>query len=93
MTLKDILIQIKEDGPPLPNDGICANVDRLSGHDKETSAEFEELMASWPESQDQRNIYPVEGSAHHYFMAQRHHSLWDNPKRHALLDWMIGELS
>ena len=72
--------------------GICGNLRTLVGDEKwkETSLHLRGLMDRWPETSGDR-FYPVEGSAAKYLSSARHRTLWDNPRRIALLDWLIGE--
>lgn len=51
------------------------------------------LMVQWPNgwySEDDR--YPVEGSMCKFDEAHDTETLWSNPRRHELLDWLIKEL-
>ena len=51
------------------------------------------LMVQWPGgwySEDDR--YPVEGDMHRFDEALRAGLLWENPRRHELLNWLIKEL-
>lgn len=72
--------------------GICGNLRTLVGDEKwkETSLHLRSLMDEWPETSGDR-FYPVEGSGAKYLSSARHRTLWDNPRRIALLDWLIGE--
>lgn len=93
MTLLDALRDIRDDGPPLTADGICFNVEELvpETENGQTQDELQLLMSRWPHA-DANSTYPVEGHAERYMCAQRMGTVWQNPRRIALLDWMIKEL-
>lgn len=73
--------------------GICGNLRTLVGDEKwrETSMHLRGLMDKWPETSGDR-FYPVEGSGATYLSSARHRTLWQSPRRIALLDWLIKEL-
>lgn len=58
-----------------------------------TMRELQAIMNKWPgggRRLDDR--YPVEGSGYKYTIAVIEQKLWSNPRRIALLDWLIKEL-
>lgn len=103
--MTDLLIclkHIKEHGPMDRAEGICGNVllaadelGRRMVHDWLMEG-LEKMLVSWPENagdcQMMKVSYPVEGNRD-YWVHARSRTLWDNPRRHALLDWLIKELS
>ena len=74
--------------------GICKNVEALTG--ETMPYELQELMAEWPANAAKlhslRQNYPVEGSGNEYEADSEAGTLWENPRRHELLDWLIKEL-
>ena len=70
--------------------GICGNVEET------TPYELKELMVEWPANAAKlhslRQNYPVEGSRDGYDAGAEAGTLWENPRRHELLDWLIKEL-
>ena len=82
--------------------GICLNAQiRLrkhtdgtlrQAHMEEACSSMQSLMCRWPESKDLTGRYPIEGSEPEYAQAMRRKTLWRNPRRIALLEWMIKEL-
>ena len=74
--------------------GICGNIEELT---KETMPyALKVLMVEWPANAAKfrllRQIYPVEGSGDGYEADSEAGTLWKNPRRHELLDWLIKEL-
>ena len=74
--------------------GICGNVEELT---KETMPyALKVLMVEWPANAAKlyslRQNYPVEGTEDEYELSAEAGTLWDNPRRHELLDWLIKEL-
>ena len=58
-----------------------------------TMRELQAIMNKWPgggRRLDDR--YPVEGSGYKYTLALIEQKLWSNPRRIALLNWLIKEL-
>lgn len=58
-----------------------------------TMRELQAMMNKWPgggRRLDDR--YPVEGSGYKYTVALIEQKLWSNPRRIALLNWLIKEL-
>lgn len=91
---------------PAPDNGICLNVQIHMGHllrnchnqiEKQThmgtaSYSMRRLLQRWPESKDTSGRFPVEGCERGYLQDMMRGTLWQNPRRIALLDWMIKEL-
>lgn len=76
--------------PIRPDQGICGNLRTLT--DKpEVMDSLREIMDKWPQAYPNR-FYPVEGHCSIYLSDARCRTLWSNPRRHALLDWLIEEL-
>ena len=94
MDALEALKKIRDDGPVRDYVGICGNVEELT---KETMPyELKELMVEWPANAAKlhslRQNYPVEGTGDGYEADSEAGTLWDNPRRHELLDWLIKEL-
>lgn len=79
--------------PPRLNEGICGNMRVLMGQIEfcRITKDLQDLMAKWPETAGDR-IYPVEGETELFVIDAHQRKLWDNPRRIALLDWLIEEL-
>lgn len=69
--------------------GICGNMRTLVGD--EVMPRLRALMSQWPKARKCEG-YPVEGSVTEYMNSVRQKTLWENPRRIALLDWLIKEL-
>ena len=94
MDALEALKKIRNDGPVRDYVGICGNVEVLI---KETMPyELKELMVEWPGNAAKlyllRQNYPVEGTWDGYEADSEAGTLWQNPRRHELLDWLIKEL-
>lgn len=89
-TLLEALTQIKR-RPVRLDHGICENV-RAIDRNPEIHRQLWELMAKWPDAVQDNRWYPVEGDMSLYMYAVRDRALWQNPRRIALLDWLIKEL-
>lgn len=79
--------------PPHLDKGICGCARDLMG-DPEFNRiiiPLRDLMEKWPETTGDR-AFPVEGSASKYLVDSYQDKLWENPRRIALLDWLIKEL-
>ena len=90
--LLTVLKQIKK-RPPYLDKGICGCARDILG-DQEFNRviiHLRDLMAKWPETTGDR-AFPVEGSASKYLVDSYNDKLWQNPRRIALLDWLIKEL-
>lgn len=52
-----------------------------------------QLMLKWPDGlHSEDNRYPVEGNGRRFEVAMEAGELWSNPRRIALLNWLIKEL-
>lgn len=86
--------------------GICKNVAdfvRASDIDYKTKAEallrvtveLGKLMSAWPDKAVDKSqshaVYPVEGNPRIYDRHQAEGILWQNPRRIALLDWLLEQ--
>lgn len=80
------LRRIRDEGPQIPSSGICANVDYLGTRLPAS------LLLEWPGSIDPLAAYPVEGSLSVYNRDAAEGTLWKNPRRLALLDWLIDTI-
>ena len=90
--LLPVLKQIKT-RPPRLDEGICGNLQILLGEIPfcKATTDLRDLMEKWPETSGDR-IFPVEGKIDMFLVDSYHNKLWDNPRRIALLDWLIKEL-
>lgn len=79
--------------PATMSQGICGNLRTIVGDIKWVilGKQLRALMDKWPEALPNR-FYPVEGKQEAYMLAAAKRILWDNPRRIALLDWLIKEL-
>lgn len=94
MNALEALKKIRDDGPVCDYVGICGNIEELT---KETMPyALKELMVEWPANAAKlyslRQNYPVEGTEDEYELSAEAGTLWENPRRHELLDWLIKEL-
>lgn len=86
--------------------GICKNVTdyiRAANIDFELKAatmqeiikELDALMSKWPDKAVDKSqsyaVYPVEGDFRLYDRHQAEGILWQNPRRTALLDWLMEQ--
>ena len=86
--LLEALHRIRAHGPADPWTGICGNVARVCGYGSTAAQQLEALIATWPDrASDDR--FPVEGSLFEYLADD---NKWQNPRRLALLDWLIAQL-
>lgn len=82
--------------PYSPGVGICSNVldnacvDMTDEEYDEAAQMFEDAIHAWPgvHPSEHRLIYPVEGEAEYYKSAEEE-TLYQNPRRLALLDFLI----
>ena len=102
MTLLEALRQIKSN--PLDQTyGICGNLEALLIKESDEPGgvyfrlddELEELFKAWPDCHQLIEMpdtgFPV-GGHREYREEAKNHTLWQNPKRIALLDWCIQKL-
>jgi len=90
MTRKSIhrqLLSIKR-APKWDTVGICANMDFGSTR---TALKFCDAMEVWPLAKGFiKYATPVEGSMQLYLKSVADKTIWQNPRRHALLDYLIS---
>lgn len=87
--LLEALRHIRTNGPKRTNSGICCNV-YVQDHSDSLQDELKELIARWPDkTQSGYDQFPIEGSPSAY---NRTINKWRNPRRLALLDWLIAQL-
>lgn len=87
--LLEALRHIKTHGPKYTNRGICCNV-YTQDHSDSLQNELHELIARWPDKTPTGgDLFPIEGSNLAYHRAI---NKWQNPRRLALLDWLIAQL-
>lgn len=94
--LLQILKQLKEQ-PAHLDMGICGNVRELSPDTEAWVVNgklLRSLLGKWPDKAENHHHdhYPVEGSCVEYLIDSQQAILWRNPRRIALLDWLIKEL-
>ena len=101
MTLLEALRQIKSN--PIKKYGICGNLEALLIKESEELGgvyfrlddELEELFKAWPDCDQLFGMpdigFPVSGHRK-YREEVNNQSLWQNPKRIALLNWCIQTL-
>lgn len=90
MTLLEILKQIRDSGPRQSDAGICYNVALIDEGVARKYSEITQLVKQWPEGFSDKQ-FPVEGGFF-YWKAKDEGTLWENPRRLALLDWCIEQL-
>lgn len=90
--LLEVLKEIKH-RPVRLDQGICGNLRTTVGDEKwkVMSLHLRAMMDKWPERLPNR-FYPVEGTQERYMADAANRILWQNPRRIALLDWLIEEL-
>ena len=92
--LLDALRHIRDVGAPVRNDGICYNVSRLTRPLVETNYHLlkvlDSLIHKWPKK-DSSLAYPV-GGIKEFFWELKNGTLWNNPRRIELLNWLIMRL-
>lgn len=87
--LLEALHHIKTHGPKYTGRGICCNV-YVQDHSDSLQDKLQELIARWPDKTPSGcDLFPIEGSSQAYC---RTINKWQNPRRIALLDWLIAEL-
>lgn len=82
--LLKILKRIRDEGPQLPHCGMAA--------DETDESELDKTIRKWPAACKGEDCFPVEGESLQFFKDSSHLILWQNPRRHELLDWLIKEL-
>ncbi len=91
----DILKRVKK--TPKTNFGICFNVkDRLSNFSTKVEEILVDIFLKWPDCAmfegKKDTQFPVERSFDRYAKSKAHGTLWKNPRRLTLLDFMIETL-
>ena len=87
--LLEALRNIRTCGPKYTGRGICCNV-YVQDHSDSLQDKLQELIARWPDkTPSDYDLFPIEGSSLSY---HRTINKWQNPRRLALLDWLIAEL-
>ena len=94
MRLIDALKRIKTDGPVHADVGICVNVAKTVSWC--AADQLKPLLAKWPHVYTDEGgyawgEYPVGGYTE-YTIGKIDGTLWDNPRRWQLLDWLIEQL-
>lgn len=91
------LRQLKVQGPKDKFHGLCLNIKlnliaegMYPYHVSLAMERVDDLFAKWPESKNA--TFPVEGSFMQHMNKTAIRSRWTNPRRLALLDWMIAYL-
>ena len=96
------LADIRDNGPSSLKDGICRNainvIEKMAPSTK-TRADaiytMSTMMVQWPNNAGRRcsgQTTPVEGNVTDYLRDIHENILWENPRRHELLNWLIKEL-
>lgn len=95
--LLEVLKAIKQN--PDKHTGICGNVcDKTDTTPNRYYDYFmprlHALIKQWPEGleSDEESNYPVEGSKTKFRCDRDDGKLWDNPRRHELLNWLIERI-
>ncbi len=93
------LEKLRESEDRYPYLGICGNIEYsgLENYWCFAADEIDRLISLWPEIAVNENkvistIYPVEGSQKEYKRDSEDETLWENPRRLALLEFMIKTL-
>lgn len=86
--LHQMLLQVKREGA-----SICEQLKRMTPAEGRAAftREMRQLFAKWPENKAQDLVFPVEASLLRFKKASDDDKLWADPRRHALLDWLIEE--
>ena len=90
------LIYLRDNGPIIPADGLCTNINsyiRCNYPDDKQLREairqlHRHLMTTWPDSSGD-NSFPVDGYEEYFIICA---DKWSNPRRLQLLNWMIAQL-
>lgn len=87
------LIDLRDAGPTIPADGICPHIDSYVRRHYAKPLQHavrllrHHLMETWPDSSGDSS-FPVDGYEEYFSHADK----WSNPRRLALLNWMIAQL-
>lgn len=80
------LLQVKREGP-----SICYQLRLMAAEQDALKIQMRMLLARWPGRRGEAKYVPVEGSMSLFHEAAVKETLWEDPRRHALLDWLIEE--
>ncbi len=89
LTLKQLLTNVTSESfiPPTESQGLCGLIrDNCSGHD---SVIFRAHMANWPRAYPSK-ICPVEGCIDKYRASKAADTLWENPRRYQLAQYVLN---
>lgn len=84
--LHQMLLQVKREGA-----AICSQCMVMEEHTWQLEEELDDLLARWPDRRGEAKCVPVEGRMSLFHEAAVKETLWENPRRHALLDWLLEE--
>ena len=95
MKLIDALKKIRDEGPQDHDKGICFNASQLCDDSaSDVYACIKNLALNWPDRDTtSSDDDPVGDYRFHGYKSRRNGERWKNPRRHALLKWLIEELS
>jgi hypothetical protein len=94
--LHQALVHVKNDPNKMKNYGICGHVNMYMSHTKEyrcvrhsVNALLDRYINRWPVKLDgaEHGLSPIPN----YWEECAERTLWDNPKRLELLDWLIEQ--
>lgn len=92
------LTDIRDNGPSSLKDGICRNarnvIEKMAPSTKtraDAICTMSTMMVQWPNNAAS-DMFPVEGNVTDYLRDIHENILWENPRRHELLNWLIKEL-
>ena len=89
----EALRKIRDEGPKDLGEGICSNVivQIIRANpwydDADVSRPLQAMFAEWPSCVTRR--HPVDGIGE-YSLGRYNGTLWDNPRSHELLHWLIS---
>ena len=97
LNLINALIHLKEQGPWAPRNGICTNIHMFLEQAeflerRLPTIEFKASVKAWPKAVGDEEDYPV-GGADEYIAEKRIATVWQNPRRLELLDFIIDYLN
>ena len=85
-TLHEMLKRVRREGL-----AICSQVMGQEEYTVGIEQELDALLHRWPERWPDCACTPVEGKLSKFIEAAEQKILWQNPRRHALLDWLLKE--
>ena len=104
LNLINALIHLKEHGPWVKNHGICINVwcfadesnlresPKYQLYRDDITFAMERAIHKWPNKHELHDFHPV-GGASEYTEAVKNGTVWQNPRRLELLDFIIDYLN